>query len=164
MFHFFKKSKKEEVSEVTCLKAIVNGKAVALEEVPDEIFSSRAMGDGVAFDAEDGVIVAPCACTIETMSADMKHAVGLKLDNGMEILIHVGVDTVKLQGEGFTQLSKEGVKVEEGDPLLQFDQEVIRKNGLCALVIMIITEEGTVKNCRMNLGNVVKGSSVVAEW
>lgn len=164
MFKFLKKNQKEEAVEVKNLKAVVSGKAVALEEVPDEVFSSKAMGNGVAFDAEDNVVVAPCDCTVEAMNADMKHAVGLKLDNGMEILIHVGVDTVKLQGEGFTQLAKEKARVKEGDALLQFDKAVIRKNGFCDLVLMIITDEGNVSDYRMNLGSVTKGSSVVVEW
>lgn len=160
MFNFFKK-KQETVTE---LKAVVNGKAIALEKVPDEIFSSKALGDGIAFDAEDSVIVAPCDCTVVSMSEDMKHAIGLKLSNDMEIMIHVGVDTVKLQGEGFKQLSREGAQVKTGDPLLQFDKETIQKNGLCDFVIMVITAEGDAAGCKFNTGNVTKGDSVVAQW
>lgn len=165
MFNFFKKKQSESnLNEVENLKAIVDGTAVALEEVPDEIFSSKAMGDGIAFDASSSVIVAPCDCKIETMNSDMKHAIGLKLNNGMEVLIHVGVDTVKLEGKGFKQLVKEGMNVKAGEPLLEFDKEVIKAYGLCDLVIMIITENGNVNEYKMNLGNVEKNNSVVIEW
>lgn len=164
MFDFFKKKQSEKAAEVVNLKAIVDGRAISLEEVPDEIFSSKAMGDGVAFEAAQPVIVAPCDCTVETMAADMKHAVGLKVGNGMEILIHVGVDTVKLNGEGFKQLAKEGMHVHEGEPLLEFDPEIIKKNGLCGWPIMIITEGGSTSGHKMKYGEVEKGSSVVVEW
>lgn len=160
MFGFLKKQQ----DTVTELKAIVNGKTHALDDVPDEIFSSRALGDGIAFEAEDSVIVAPCDCTVVTMSEEMKHALGLKLSNGMEILIHVGVDTVKLQGAGFKQLSREGVQVKAGGPLLQFDKEIIKENGLCDFVIMVITEKGNAGDCRFHIGDVTKGDSVVVRW
>lgn len=165
MFNFFKKKQNEpKVEEVKNLKALVDGRALPLEEVPDEIFSSKAMGDGMAFDASSSVIVAPCDCKIETMNPDMKHAIGLKLNNGMEILIHVGVDTVKLNGKGFNQLVKEGVDVKAGEPLLEFDKEVIKAAGLCDWIMMIITENGNVSEYRMNFGEVQKNSTVVVEW
>ena len=122
------------------------------------------MGDGVAFEADSSVIVAPCDCEIQAMSEDMKHAIGLKLDNGMEILIHVGVDTVKLDGAGFKQLAKEGTKVKEGDALLEFDKKLIKENGLCDLVLMIITENPAIQDYQIHLGNVKKADSVVVEW
>lgn len=162
MFNFFKKKANEP--EVKNLKALVDGKAINLEEVPDEIFSSKALGDGVAFEADSSVIVAPCDCEIQAMSEDMKHAIGLKLDNGMEILIHVGVDTVKLDGAGFKQLAKEGTKVKEGDALLEFDKKLIKENGLCDLVLMIITENPAIQDYQIHLGNVKKADSVVVEW
>lgn len=160
MFGFFKK-KQDTVNE---LKAIVNGKAVPLDKVPDEIFSSKALGDGVAFEAEDSLIAAPCDCTVSSMNADMKHAVGLKLSNGMEILIHVGVDTVKLKGTGFEQLSKEGAQVKAGEPLLKFDKEIIKENGLCDLVIMVVTDNGDAGDLNFHFGRVTKGDSVVVQW
>ena len=163
MFDFLKKKQKKQ-AEVMNLKAITDGKAISIEEVPDEIFSSKAMGDGVAFESSTAVIVAPCDCKVEAMSPDMNHAIGLKLYNGMEILIHIGIDTVKLEGEGFKQIAKEGMNVKEGDVLLEFDKELIRKNNLCDNVLMIITEQGNVKNYRINLGEVQKGNSIVVEW
>ena len=164
MFNFLKKKQSEQTEvKIENLKAIVDGKAFSLENVPDEIFSSKAMGDGVAFEASVPVVVAPCDCVIETMSPDMKHAIGLKLSNGMEILIHVGVDTVKLQGEGFRQLVKEGMNVHEGEPLLKFDKEIIKNNGLCDYVLMIITEDGNAGEYKFKFGDVNKGSSIVVE-
>ena len=162
MFNFLKKKQKKP--EVTNLKAVVDGKAVALEEVPDEIFSSKALGDGVAFEADSSVIVAPCDCEIQAMSDGMKHAIGLKLDNGMELLIHVGIDTVKLNGAGFKQLAKEGMKVKTGDELLKFDKKLIKENGLSDLVLMIITENAGMQNYQIHLGEVKKADSVVVEW
>lgn len=159
MFGIFKKKQKEE--PVKNLKAIVDGTAKSIEEVPDQIFSSKALGDGVAFEADSSVITAPCDCEIRAMSEDMKHAIGLKLSNGMEVLIHVGIDTVKLEGKGFKQLAKEGMKVKEGEPLLEFNKDVIKENGLCDLVIMILTEMAGVDNYKIHLGEVKQGTSVV---
>ena len=162
MFDFLKKKQKKV--EVKNLKAVVDGKAINLEEVPDEIFSSKALGEGVAFEADSSVIVAPCDCEIQAMSDGMKHAIGLKLENGMELLIHVGIDTVKLNGAGFQQLAKEGMKVKAGDELLKFDKELIKENGLCDLVLMVITENAGTQDYQIHLGEVKKADSIVVEW
>lgn len=162
MFNIFKK--KEEKS-VKSLKAIVSGNAIELKDVPDEIFASKALGDGIAIIPNDNIVVAPCECTVVTMNEAMKHACGLRLDNGLEILIHVGIDTVRLQGEGFKQFVKEGAVVKAGQPLLEFNRDIIKNNNLCDYVMMILTDLGKVKgNYTINYGNVINNENVVIEW
>ena len=162
MFNIFKK--KDEKS-VKSLKAIVSGNAIKLADVPDEIFASKALGDGVAIIPNDNIIASPCDCTVVTMNEAMKHACGLRLDNGLEILIHVGIDTVRLQGEGFKQLVKEGTVVKAGQPLLEFDRDIIKQNDLCDYVLMIITDLGNMNDkYSINFGNVIKNENTVIEW
>lgn len=164
MFSFWKKKGVEKEAGKNELRAILSGEAVSLGEVPDEMFASKVLGDGVAFKAEDAVIIAPCDCEVYSMNADMKHAIGLKTDAGMELLIHVGVDTVELAGKGFEQLAKEGTKVKSGTPLLKFDREVIRNSGLCDIVIFIVSNAADAQGMSFNYGEVVKGESIIATW
>lgn len=121
MLRLFKKKLK--------LQAIVDGTCIALEQVPEEMFASKALGDGVAFIPTDDFIVAPGDCTVSMMNEEMKHAIGLKFSNGLELLIHVGIDTVKLEGKGFEQLVNEGQKVAGGTTLLKFDRDIIKEHG-----------------------------------
>lgn len=134
MLNIFKK--KEEVSE---LKAYVSGNVISIEEVNDPVFSSKAMGDGVAIIPTENTITAPCDAKVKVVMKDTGHAIGLELSNGMEILIHVGVDTVKMNGEGFKLHVGEGDKVKKGETLITFDRELIKASGyatdcICALI------------------------------
>ncbi|AVP62848.1 PTS sugar transporter subunit IIA [Clostridium botulinum] len=131
MFQIFKKKK---------LYSPVSGKSVALTNVKDEVFSSLMMGDGIAIDPTDKVIVAPCDCTVKLIMKGSKHALGLLMNNGVEVLIHVGIDTVSLEGKGFKVLVEEGQKVKLGTPLLNFDKDYIISKGYSTMTMMIITE------------------------
>lgn len=131
MFGLFKKKK---------LYSPVSGKSVALKNVDDEVFSSLMMGDGIAIDPTDEVVVAPCDCVIKMIMQDSKHALGLLMKNGVEILIHVGIDTVNLKGKGFEVFVEEGQEVKAGTPLLRFDKDCIVSKGYSPIIMMIITE------------------------
>lgn len=124
MFGFFKKKEKKNV-----IVAYGEGKFVPITEVPDPIFSEKMMGDGVAILLSGDTIYAPCDASV-TMVATTFHAIGLTLDSGMELLIHIGLDTVNLNGEGFTPLTKVDDKVKKGDPLMKLDLDVMKKNEL----------------------------------
>lgn len=104
------------------------GEVIPLSSVPDEAFSQKLLGDGVAIRPEDGMIVAPCDATVATL-VDSAHAVGLLCDNGAEVLIHVGLNTVSLQGRYFLPLVRAGERVTAGTPLLAFDKEEIERAG-----------------------------------
>lgn len=114
------------------------GQAVELSQVEDEVFSSGAMGKGVGIIPKEGKVYAPCNGEITTFFPT-GHAVGITADNGMEILIHVGMDTVKLDGKGFTPAAKQGDKVVRGQLLLEFDMEYIQKEGYTITTPVIIT-------------------------
>ena len=112
MFSFFKKKQAPvEENKPFVVKAYLSGKVVPIEEVKDEVFSSKALGDGLAIEPEENVIVAPCDATVSVLMEGSRHAVGLTLANGVEILIHEGIDTVNMEGDGFEYFVKEGDKV-----------------------------------------------------
>lgn len=134
---------KVEPKEETTLKdetisSPATGEMIALEDVNDPIFSSKAMGEGVAFKLTDGRIYSPVDGGV-IMAAKTGHAVGLKSNNGAEILIHIGMDTVNMNGEGFNVLVKEGQKVSVGDLLVEADLEAIEKAGYDNVTPVIIT-------------------------
>lgn len=117
---------------------------IALEDVNDPIFSSKAMGEGVAFKLTDGHIYSPVEGEV-IMAAKTGHAIGLKSTNGAEVLIHIGMDTVNMNGEGFNVLVKEGQKVSKGDLLVEADLEVIKKAGYDNITPVIITNTSDYK-------------------
>jgi len=120
----------------------LRGKVIALEETPDEAFAQKALGDGVAIQPEDGLVVAPCDAKVETLIPS-NHAVGLSCANGAELLIHVGLNTVNLNGQHFKALVKEGDWVKAGTPLLSFDKEAIEQAGydLTTPVLVVNSDE-----------------------
>lgn len=126
------------MSNYSILTAPVTGKCVDLSNVPDEMFASRAMGDGVAFVYDGDTILSPCSGEVSVV-AETKHAVGLMSDDGLELLIHVGVDTVALNGKGFTALVKAGQKVSAGTPLLKLDRKFLEGQNVNLITPMIIT-------------------------
>ena len=117
----------------------IKGKIVKLENVLDEAFSSGAVGKGIAIEpSEDGKVFAPFDGVIET-AFPTKHAIGLTSDKGVEILIHIGMDTVKLDGKYFTSHIEEGQKIKKGDLLMEFDTEKIKEAGYSAITPIVIT-------------------------
>lgn len=123
----------------------MSGKLVSLDQVPDEVFSQRMMGDGFAVDLTSGRVTAPMSGTI-TVAFPTKHAIGLKNKDGLEILIHIGMDTVELNGKGFTSYISEGKKVKQGDPLVDVDIAFVKENGkpVISPVIFVNGEKITV--------------------
>ena len=119
--------------------APVNGTVIPLARVKDEAFSTGAMGEGIGIIAKDNVIRAPYDAVVE-MVPSTAHAVGLISDNGVEVLIHIGIDTVGLDGKGFKPHVKEGDRVKKDDILLEFDKELIEKEGYDSTVIFIVTD------------------------
>ncbi len=134
------------------------GNVVALENVPDEVFASGAMGKGIAIDPSDGVIVAPANAEV-SLVFPTNHAIGLKTENGAEILIHIGMDTVSLAGKGFKNFVEVGDKVTPGQKLLEFDLNAIKAAGLPVITPIIITNTDaytdvlTTQEGRVNTGD-----------
>lgn len=140
----------EEVkpAEVTELKAFATGDVIALKEVNDGVFSAGTMGEGFAIIPENETIYAPADATVNLLMQESRHACGLKLANGAEILLHIGIDTVAMKGDGFEYLVKEGQKVSAGTPLIKFDKKKISEAGYVDTIICVITEPG-------NMGNII---------
>lgn len=131
---------KEEVSQPKKeeIAALTNGELVSISEVPDEVFSTKMMGDGFAMKTTDGIIVSPVAGKIASVFPT-KHAITINSIDGREILIHLGVDTVKLKGEGFEAFVNENDDVKVGDKLVKMDVEFIEENAKSSMPIVIFT-------------------------
>ncbi len=152
----------EKVSKSGEFVAFLRGKAIALEEVGDGVFSAGILGKGMAIQPTDDVVYAPADGEVAALMEDSRHACGLKLANGMELLIHVGLDTVDMKGDGFSYRVKLGQKVKAGDPLLQFDREKIRAAGHRDVTICVIPNEGNVGNIQFHTGmDVVEKETVI---
>ena len=115
----------------------VKGNVIVREAIPDDTFASGVLGDGVGIEPTDELVVAPFDGTISSV-AESQHAIGIEA-NGMEMLIHVGVDTVNMQGDGFTCLVKEGDAVTAGQPLIRFDRDKIKAAGYSDTVAVLLT-------------------------
>lgn len=118
--------------------APIHGEIVPLDQVPDPVFSQKMMGEGIAIMPTDGKVHAPIDGTV-VLVADTKHAIGLKSDDGTEILIHIGLETVNLKGEGFTTLVKVGDKITVGQPLIEVDWAYIGEHATSIITPIIIT-------------------------
>lgn len=116
----------------------VEGEMIAIEQVNDPVFSQKTMGEGVAFIPESGIAAAPIDGTIE-VAFPTGHAIGIKSSSNIEILIHVGINTVDLNGEYFEMLVKQGETVKKGQPLIKFDLEKIKEKGYDTTTMMVIT-------------------------
>lgn len=161
MFGFLKKKAEANVS-VTELKAFVSGKAIKIEDVKDGVFSEKILGEGMAIIPSAETITAPCAGEICSV-IDTKHAVGIRLNNGMELLIHVGLDTVSMNGEGFATLVKEGDKVKAGQKLIQFDRAKIAEAGFKDTVILVIVANEKELPLDFQYGDVVQDETIIVK-
>lgn len=126
-----------EQMEEKALYAPLKGKVIARDQIPDETFASSVLGDGVGIEPETGLVVAPCDGEIASLT-DSRHAIGMVGAEGMEILIHVGIDTVNLQGDGFELLVSMGEKVKAGQKLLIFDMEKIKAAGYSTTTAVLV--------------------------
>lgn len=122
------------------VKAPMTGRALPLSEVPDPAFSGGHMGSGIAIEPSEGRVFAPFDCTVAHVMDKSKHAVILEHDNGAQLLIHVGINTVSLKGEGFTTHVKSGDRVSEGQLLLEFDLNVIQAAGLSSITPILVPD------------------------
>ncbi|WP_086040195.1 glucose-specific PTS transporter subunit IIBC [Staphylococcus aureus] len=142
------KSATSELSHI--VHAPLTGEVTPLSEVPDQVFSEKMMGDGIAIKPSQGEVRAPFNGKIQ-MIFPTKHAIGLVSDSGLELLIHIGLDTVKLNGEGFTLHVEEGQEVKQGDLLINFDLDYIRNHAKSDITPIIMTQ-GNITNLDFKQG------------
>lgn len=150
--------KKNEISNELC--APLAGKAVPVTEVPDPTFSEGLLGDGIAIIPSDGRICAPCNATVDTMF-ETGHAVSLAAENGAEVLIHIGLETVGLEGKPFTIHCKNGQKVKKGDLLIEADLEAIKAAGLNTITPMLVCNSSDFQKFEKITGSAVTAGDVV---
>ncbi|HDB5875534.1 TPA: PTS transporter subunit IIABC [Staphylococcus aureus] len=142
------KSATSELSHI--VHAPLTGEVTPLSEVPDQVFSEKMMGDGIAIKPSQGEVRAPFNGKIQ-MIFPTKHAIALVSDSGLELLIHIGLDTVKLNGEGFTLHVEEGQEVKQGDLLINFDLDYIRNHAKSDITPIIVTQ-GNITNLDFKQG------------
>jgi len=159
MFKFLKKSHSTQI-----IKAPICGKCISIEDVKDEVFSTKMLGDGIAINATGDTVYAPADGVITTI-VNSKHAFGIKLNNGLEMLIHVGLDTVKLNGEGFSVLVNVGEQVKQGTPIIKIDRNFIESKGMTLVTPVIILESDKYDIHKCAIGqDVVGAESTVIEY
>ena len=135
MFNIFENN--EETLE---LLAPVTGEIIELSEVPDKLFAAKIVGDGIAIKPTDNKMVAPIAGVIKQLFPS-KHALGIESEDGVEVLIHIGIDTVELEGEGFESLVEQDDEVKAGDELIKFDVDYISENATSIMTPVVITNQ-----------------------
>ncbi|MBE6047386.1 MAG: PTS glucose transporter subunit IIA, partial [Clostridium sp.] len=151
-----------KVKRTIVLGSPIEGKAESITEAPDDAFAQKMMGDGAVLIPEEGIVTAPMDAEI-CFVFPSKHAIGLRTEDGIELLIHIGIDTVKLDGKGFETFVKDGDKVKKGDKLLSFDLKYIKENAPSIASPYIITSLNDKMKIRMlKTGKVKRGESILA--
>lgn len=150
---FFKKKK-----TTTEFLSFCNGEVSDITNACDDVFAQKMMGDGVMFTPHDGSIYAPCDGEV-TMTFPTKHAIGIRLDNDIELLLHFGVDTVNLDGEGFTICVKQGDRVHAGDVLWNADLAYIKAHAPSEAIMVIVTTCPEGMQIEKELGSKQKGDT-----
>ncbi len=134
LFDFLKKKKKDEWFEIS---SPLNGKLIPLIDIPDEAFAQKMIGDGCGIEPAEGAIYAPVNGEIDIFSTN--HAISFEMLNGLEMIVHFGIDTVKLDGAGFTRGAESGTEVNVGDELIKYDLKYISENAKSTRTPIIIT-------------------------
>lgn len=154
MFGFLKRKVRE-------VYAPADGQVVALESVDDEVFSKKLVGDGVALIPMSDLFTAPIDGKV-TKIFPTNHAYTIKSPRDLEVIVHIGLDTVKLEGKGFERVVNEGDEVKAGDPIIRVDLTYIRKHAKDVITPIIIADGSDVKSIEKRL-NIVKGKDIIME-
>lgn len=145
------------------LAAVADGRCIPIEEVNDPVFSGKALGDGVAIVPEGSVVTAPCDGKL-SMVADTLHAFGMAREDGLELMVHIGIDTVSLGGEGFEALVSAGSEVKKGTPVIRFNDALMREKGIDMTTMLILLNPAQYQFKKLAQGQQVKkGEDTVIE-
>ncbi|MDO5602223.1 MAG: PTS glucose transporter subunit IIA [Oscillospiraceae bacterium] len=139
------------------------GTALSVDKVPDPVFSEKILGDGAAVLPEDGLLCSPVDGVVETV-ADTFHAYGLHTADGLDILIHVGLETVSLEGKGFSPLVKQGARVKKGDPLCRVDLAYLKSQNCPLYSPVLITNPDSISSMSVTEGPVIAGETCIAVY
>lgn len=157
LFGLLKKNRKN--CEYVKVYSPISGKVMDLEDVPDEAFSKKMIGDGCAIDPSEGSVFAPVEGEVDIF--DTNHAVTFEMGNGLEIIVHLGIDTVDLGGEGFERLGEPGSLVHIGDELVKYDLDFIRENAKSAISPIIITSMDDVESIEVLARGEIKAGDLL---
>ena len=163
MFDFLKRKKQPQE-----LKAMVSGEVIPVTKVKDDVFSSCMLGNGIAIhptDKQKVTVLAPADGKITITMEGTNHAVGLRIAEGFDVLIHIGIDTISLNGKGFTSYIKTGQKVKAGEKLIEFDKSLIESRELCSDVILIALDNPELPDVTFESGmQATAGETVIATF
>lgn len=160
MFNLFKKNSNKEMK----LIAPITGNTIDLSSVPDQVFSQKFAGDGIAINPTSDIIVAPADGELSLVFKTL-HAFAMTLSNGAEILVHIGIDTVSLNGEGFEQLAQAGTTIKAGTPIIKINRDFILSKGFSLITPVLVTNMDNVKDLKANVGiNVTAGKDDIVTF
>jgi len=149
---------KEDDKVGIVIKSPISGKVLDITKTPDDVFAQKMLGDGISIDPTEGVVYSPVDGEITQIFLPSKHAVGITSKEGIEILIHIGLDTVKMNGEGFEALIKQGDQVKEGQELIRFDIQKIKEKAKSTITPIVITNMHDIKEL-----NIIKKGDIQAK-
>ncbi|MCC5890211.1 MAG: PTS glucose transporter subunit IIA [Alkalibacterium sp.] len=141
--------------------AVTDGEVISIEEVPDDLFSQRMIGDGFAMMPSSEVVYAPVSGKLIEV-ADAKHAYYIETEEGIKVLIHIGIDTLLLNGEGFESFVKKGMTVDKGQKLARFDRQLFEDRGFHPVIPVIVLEHPTVKSLELHSDRKAVANETVA--
>ncbi|MFC3418235.1 PTS glucose transporter subunit IIA [Salinicoccus hispanicus] len=154
--------KKNEADKELKITSPLNGKYVKLEDIPDPVFAEKMMGEGFGVEPTDGEVVAPVSGTVMQVFPT-NHAIGIKTDNDIELLIHIGLETVAMEGKGFEGHVSEGDKVEQGDKLVTFDFDLVKSEANSTISPVIITNSDILESFNIEeVSSLNRADTVVA--
>ncbi|MDO5410375.1 MAG: PTS glucose transporter subunit IIA [Lachnospiraceae bacterium] len=145
------------------LYAFLEGETVSLKDVPDQVFSKKILGTGMATMPSGNLLLSPIDGKVAAIMKRTGHSCCVRGEKGLEILLHIGVNTVEMNGDGFEILVTDGQEVKAGDPLLKFSPEKIKEAGLPLISSMVITEMGEYRKVSFKTGEIVKKGDVIGE-
>lgn len=147
------------------LKAVASGLILPMNQAKDQVFSSCMMGNGIVIQPKDGVVVAPADGVVSVVMKDTNHAIGIRMEQGIELLIHIGIDTVKMNGEGFRSFVEQGQSVKAGERLVVFDKKLVEEKGYCSDIMLIVLDSPQLPEITYQTEmDVTAGKTVVAQW
>lgn len=152
--------KSDSTSREINIVAPMSGEIINIEDVPDVVFAEKIVGDGVAINPSGNLIVAPVDGVIGKIF-ETNHAFSIDSDEGIELFVHFGIDTVELKGLGFKRLAQEGQKVKQGDPIIEFDLPLLQEKAKSVLTPVVISNMDQIKTLTKYSGQVTAGETSI---
>lgn len=158
LYNFFKKTPQKKTNII----APISGTIVTLESVPDKVFSEKIVGDGIAIQPNGKKIVAPITGKIGTIFKTM-HAFSIIEQNGIELFVHFGIDTILLKGKGFKQIAKDNQYIKMGETVIEYDLKFLQKYAKSTITPIVISNMDKIKKIKKYSGNTISGKTIIME-